>query len=446
MREEFYAQISCLVHPVAEGKEGASNTIMEALACGVPVITTRHCGFHADHLRDGQEILYAERSASGLAQQIKRLRSDSNLRERLSRNGRRFVERHHDIARVAREYRNVFASVMRGIERLNVSFVPFGTPVERMATARLRCAYMVDSLNEFFGAYCRADLGLTDAADVIVVSQLCPETTLIALQERRAAGKTIVYDCCDPYYDRNEEVYGVHAAQRFRELVDLCESVTVPTEGLRRRLVDAGVTKPVVVVPDGIDYSEQMQPALVEAKPSVVWFGHPGHGNFESGLWALRCLKDRFGHAVTLITKPDKISAPADFTVEAWAFDGFVNRLRAHGLALISQDPTADFKSENRFLVSIANGVPAISVGSASVGRLLDELGYPEMSVATEEELERAMELLSDADFRRQYVLLAQVAINDRFARLPIAKRFFDQVLASALSAQAGAKLPMAAE
>jgi hypothetical protein len=50
------------------------------------------------------------------------------------------------------------------------------------------------------------------------------------------------------------------------------------------------------------------------------------------------------------------------------------------------------------------------------------------MSVATKSELQRAMELLADADYRQNYVTLAQTMINDRFGGLTVAKRFFDGV------------------
>lgn len=431
MREDFYAKISCLVHPVAEGKEGSSNVIMEALASGVPVITTRHCGYHASFLRDGKEVLYADRNVTKIVERIEILKNDRKLRRRLSQNGRRFAELNHDLTKVAQEYRNIFKSVTTATRRLQVVFVPARAAVETTATARLRCTYMADRLSEFFGAGVRPEVGPPRRTDAIVVSQLCSQETLIEVQEFKASGTRIVYDCCDPYYNRNEEVYGVYAAQRFWDLVGVAHLVTVPTKAMQQLLVEAGVDKPVEVLPDGIDYREQQKPGLVVAKRSVVWFGNPGHGNYESAVWALERLKHRWGYDVTVITNPTQIKAPTEFTVEAWKYEGFVDRLREHGLALVSQDAEASYKSENRFVASMVNGVPAISVGSGSVASFLEDIGYPEMSVATEEELARAMDRLSNPTFRRDYVLQAQAMIQDRFGDLPVAKRFYDLVLRS---------------
>ncbi len=264
MRDDFYGRISCLVHPVAEGKEGSSNVIMEALACGVPVITTRDCGFHAKILKDGKDVLYARRDKESLVACIERLRGDAELRARLSQNGRIVVERYHDITKIGREYRNIFASVAAGKRRLKVSLVPFGEQPEETATARVRCRYLADALNEHFGADCRADVGLADDADVIVVSELCSQSTLIRLQERKTAGALIVYDCCTPYYPSDQEIYGVHAAKRFWDLVDLADQVTVPTEGIKRLLVRGGVWKPISVVPSGVSSREHEARSLEE--------------------------------------------------------------------------------------------------------------------------------------------------------------------------------------
>ena len=429
MREDFYSKISCLVHPVAEGKEGCSNTIMEALACGVPVITTRTCGYHSDLLRDNEDVLFTERDAESIARCISNLKDNLKARRRLSENGRQFAERHHDVRKIASEYRNVFLSIVKNTARVRVAFLPVRTPVDATASARLRCSYMVDTLNESIGSHVRGDIGLTENADVIVVSQLCTEKMLIALQERRIAGRKIVYDCCDPYFDRQEEVYGIHAAQRFWEIVDVAHLVTVPTEGMRQAMLNAGVAKPIVIIPDGIDYREQLQPSLVPETRSAVWFGNPGHGNIESGLWALRHLNDRWGYAITVITKPNKATARLGLLVEPWAFEGFVDRLRRHGMALISQDASVTYKSENRFVVSLANGVPAISTGSSSIARFLADIGFPEMNVSTPQELDRAMELLSDSQYRQNYVWQAQAYINIHFAGVFIARTFYESVL-----------------
>ena len=59
MIKDFYSNIDLLIHPVGPGREGTSNVIMEALALGVPVLTTTHAGLHGELLVDGKNALIA---------------------------------------------------------------------------------------------------------------------------------------------------------------------------------------------------------------------------------------------------------------------------------------------------------------------------------------------------------------------------------------------------
>ena len=326
-----------------------------------------------------------------------------------------FVARRQDEAR-----RDV---VSRSIEKhaespFVLSFLPAPSAKKNLASARIRCAFMTDALNDHFAPLVKGTVGLTERAGAIVVSQMCSAVTLVKLAVAKAKGTLIIYDCCDPYAEFDGAVYGVDAARRFWDLVGLADAITVPTEGMRSMLRDVGIEKPIVILPDTVDYKEQLNPELVPPTKSVVWFGNPGRGNYESGAWALRALKDRWGFAVTLITNPTNFSAPPGFRVEPWSYDGFVPQLRAHGLALISQDPKAFYKSENRYVVSIMNGVPAISTGSDSIARLLQQSGFAEMNVADDRELDEAMQRLNDPAYRSDYVSRMQRIVQDRFGPL----------------------------
>jgi len=106
MREKFYGKISILVHPTKG--EGCSNAIMEALSCGIPVVTTREAGYHGERLVDGENVLFCERTVESVQGCIARLKADSKLRRRLSENGRKFAVEHHDITKIATQYREIF--------------------------------------------------------------------------------------------------------------------------------------------------------------------------------------------------------------------------------------------------------------------------------------------------------------------------------------------------
>ena len=104
---DFWSQIDVLLHPVGAGKEASSNVIMEALAWGVPVITTRHAGFHGVALEHGREGLIMRRTVAELTSAIRVLHDNPQLRDTLAHGGRAFVERHHPLDRVARQYESV---------------------------------------------------------------------------------------------------------------------------------------------------------------------------------------------------------------------------------------------------------------------------------------------------------------------------------------------------
>jgi hypothetical protein len=112
--DEFYSRIDVLLHPVGAGKEASSNVIMEALALGVPVITTRHAGFHGVALAHGREALIMRRTVADLAEAIRAVRADGELATTLSEGGRAFAERHHALDVVAREYEDVIWNCLQG--------------------------------------------------------------------------------------------------------------------------------------------------------------------------------------------------------------------------------------------------------------------------------------------------------------------------------------------
>jgi hypothetical protein len=111
MMPRFYHQIDVLLHPTAG--EGSSNTLMEALACGVPVVTTRTAGFHGEMMEHDVNVLFCERTVESIVEQLRRLKEEPGLAARIGAAGRKFAEEHHDIRVVADQYLYVFWDVLR---------------------------------------------------------------------------------------------------------------------------------------------------------------------------------------------------------------------------------------------------------------------------------------------------------------------------------------------
>jgi glycosyltransferase involved in cell wall biosynthesis len=63
--------------------DGFGIVLLEAMAAGVPVISTRNCGAV---VRDGENgFIVPARDAQAIAERIEQITTDRNLRERLSR-------------------------------------------------------------------------------------------------------------------------------------------------------------------------------------------------------------------------------------------------------------------------------------------------------------------------------------------------------------------------
>lgn len=110
---DFWSQIDVLLHPVDAGKEASSNVIMEALAWGVPVITTRHAGFHGAALEHGREGLLMRRTIADFTRALVALRDSPSLHNKLCCEGRAFAEKYHALEVVANQYEQLIWSTLK---------------------------------------------------------------------------------------------------------------------------------------------------------------------------------------------------------------------------------------------------------------------------------------------------------------------------------------------
>ncbi|MCR4408269.1 MAG: glycosyltransferase [Anaerolineae bacterium] len=101
----YLARATVSVNPICYGV-GVQNKVLEAMAMATPVVTTSQaCG--ALQVHDGEHLLVAE-GADMLAWQIERVLADPALADNLGRNGRRYVETHHDWQAVTEQLEQVY--------------------------------------------------------------------------------------------------------------------------------------------------------------------------------------------------------------------------------------------------------------------------------------------------------------------------------------------------
>ena len=98
--------------------EGCSNSIMEAMACGLPCIICRESGYHGEVCRDGAaertgEVLFVPpHDAKAVAESIAWLRDFPQQAARIGENARRFALE-HSWGIIARKFNSAFESAVR---------------------------------------------------------------------------------------------------------------------------------------------------------------------------------------------------------------------------------------------------------------------------------------------------------------------------------------------
>lgn len=95
-------------------EEGIPGVIMEASACGLPVMSTRYAGI-PEVVQDGKSgFLVPERDVNGLVDRLKYLIERPELRSVMGSKGREFVEEHYDIDRLNERLIVVYRQLLKG--------------------------------------------------------------------------------------------------------------------------------------------------------------------------------------------------------------------------------------------------------------------------------------------------------------------------------------------
>lgn len=95
--------------------EGCSNSVMEAMSCGLPVLICRGVGYHGEKCTDKQ-VVFVERTVDSIAAAIDRLISDSGYRMGIAGRARMFAMNHR-WERIALKYKRMFDSILNTTRR-----------------------------------------------------------------------------------------------------------------------------------------------------------------------------------------------------------------------------------------------------------------------------------------------------------------------------------------
>ena len=123
-RINAYRDMMCFVQNSSDGREEGTLPLLEAMACGIPVISTPS-GEGADIINDGENgFIVPFENADALRVKIKMLKDDPELREKLRKNAWQTIKNFTE-EKMAREYAKVYYKIIR--ERYNT--VSVITPV-----------------------------------------------------------------------------------------------------------------------------------------------------------------------------------------------------------------------------------------------------------------------------------------------------------------------------
>jgi glycosyltransferase involved in cell wall biosynthesis len=432
MYADFYSQIDVLLHPVAAGREGTSNVIMEALGAGVPVVTTLDAGFHGEFLSDRRTALIRRRDVEEFADAIKQIQHDGQLRHRLSREGRRFAEEHHSIERIATQYAQVFEQLGKTQETLvrkrKVAFVPFWEPVGNFGSSRLRAQYPASYLSRT-GAL-EVVLGYSPDADIVIVVQMCSDEIMNQLSANR--DQFVIYDVCDKYYEKPRTFRhlepAVDSLARFHELSARADLVLVPSQELKIEVASRIVEKPVKYVPEPVDYETPARPAQPSSSREVVWFGNPDRGNFECARWMLQRLRDQHGFKLRLVSRKSFFRAHPEFQscVVDWSQAAMAEAFASASLCVLGYHDEEQAKSANRFVTSTMHGIPTLVSGSPACREVLEATGHHFALLSDERSLDRAVAKLENEEFRSTFVERVQRYLSRVHGEEAVTKQYLD--------------------
>lgn len=425
MIEDFYSNIDVLVHPVGSGREGSSNVIMEAMALGIPVITTEYAGYHAEKLEDLKNVLFCKRDSQVIAKLIQSLVENKTLYKKLSYESRKFVEQHHNIEIISAQYKELIDDAVNYQKaKQKISIVPFWLPVNDFATGRLRCSYVADALKN--SPVYSTKLGYDPKADIVIVSQLASDELYEQIVNNNQ--QFVIYDLCDRYYVDNRVVGGVHARQRFTEIVNRANLIVTSTIELKKDLYNLGINKPIIYIPDGLDFKEFTAVEKTgDGIETIGWFGNPGRGNLESAIWLLEEAL-RSNRKIRLITKKKSVKQyPSIYPyAKEWNHSTFISELQKCDVIVVTHAQDEQNKSPNRLLTAISKGIPVVASSSNACEKILREAGLEWAVVNNNDEFNAACNLLSNPLIRKMYFKLITPVIEEKYSDRAIKSHYIN--------------------
>jgi glycosyltransferase involved in cell wall biosynthesis len=110
---DYYHNCDAFILPsLSSDQEGFGIVLLEAMACGRPVISTDIVGVAKDVRRTGSGIIVKPRDSNVLAQAIIEIFKDEGMAEEMGRKGRSLVEEKYDWRKIARDMLGIYEELV----------------------------------------------------------------------------------------------------------------------------------------------------------------------------------------------------------------------------------------------------------------------------------------------------------------------------------------------
>lgn len=205
---DFLRGLSAFAQP--SNAEGCSNSIMEAMACGLPCIICRESGYHGSTCHDGSsasagEVLFVKHNDPGeIREALAWLMAYPENAARIGQNARDFAES-HSWDQIAKRYGEVFADAVKRATAFHL--VTVATRGYEDALRRLLPTWVANSGAESITVYADESIsGLPDGVRVVcgigeannwVQGCMLKAASLCEDVENRKDGDRVVFVDCD---------------------------------------------------------------------------------------------------------------------------------------------------------------------------------------------------------------------------------------------------------
>lgn len=297
------------------------------------------------------------------------------------------------------------------------------------ATSRLRAKYVVELLAN--DPFWEVEAGYQSDSDIAVIVQLCSDQTFRQISANR--DQFIVYDICDRFFETDNtfrtEEGPLRARSRCLETIDRANVLIVPTPQLRDEILQRFPGKPCFYIPELVDYGGTPSPVTEPGSRRLLWFGHPRRGNFESARWIIEYLTAHHGFEPVLVTNPRAMAENYPEYARycaPWSPEAAPEAMASSELCIVSHSPDEKSKSPNRFVAATMHGVPTLVSGSPSCTAILEAAGYGEFEIDVTQDIDHALEMLSDSVRRAAYVADLQAEMWKRHSPAVVRDKYLD--------------------